>query len=455
MNKTDTVLDREGAEAVLDLLIAGARKAGATDADALAIRSEAVSASVRLGALEDIERAESTAIGLRVFVGHRQATLSSSDLDKESLSALACRAVEMAKVAPEDPHAGLADPARLGIAPDADRLDLADGTALLEDDLRRLALAAEDSARAVPGVTNSGGAGAGRTRHRLSLRSSNGFAGSYESTNFSLSVTVLAGASDAMERDYAYSTARHYGDLQPPEALGREAGERAVRRVGARRIATGKMPVLFEPRVANSLVGHFAQAVNGIAIARGTSFLAAFRGKAVFAPGIAIWDDPTRRRGLKSRPFDAEGVMSAPLALVEDGILENWLLDSASARRLGLETTGSATRGLASPPAPASSNLWIAAGEASPESMIADIGRGLYVTELIGMGVNPVTGDYSRGASGYLIENGRLGAPVSEVTVAGNLIDMFRTLIPASDLEFRYGTNAPTLLVPDMMVAGD
>lgn len=445
---------QDSLEDILAHLIEAAMKAGADAADAMASSSRALSASVRLGALEDIERAESAACGLRVFIGKQQATLSSADSSRAAREALVERAIAMAGVAPADPHAGLAEAGRLARGHDPASLDLADEDDLDEARLKALALEAEDSARAIQGVTNSGGAGASSSRYRLALMTSHGFSGSYQGTSFSVSASVLAGAGTAMERDYAFSTARHIEDLERADAIGREAGERATGRIGAGRLPTGRMPVLFEPRVANSLLGHFAQAINGAAIARGTSFLGDRLGEPVFAPGIMIYDEPTRRRGLRSRPFDAEGVKAEALTLIEDGVLKSWLLDSATARRLGLQTTGSAARGLGSAPTPGSSNLWLAPGTASPDELIADIKHGFYVTELIGMGVNPVTGDYSRGASGFAIENGAIAGPVSEITIAGNLMEMFRTLVAASDLIFRHAVNAPTLLAPQMMVAG-
>jgi PmbA protein len=439
---------------ILADLIERAKKAGADGADALAISDRSIGISYRLGVLEDAERSESTAFGLRVMIGQRSATVSTSDPNPDGRAALVERAIAMARVAPEDPWIGLADPALLARIRNAEGLELHDQNEIDEATLTALAQEAEDAARAVPGVTNSGGAGAGASSMRVDLATSSGFLGGYDGTSFSVSASVLAGEGTAMERDYDFSTARHFADLASAESVGREAGQRTVRRLGARRLPTGSLPVIFDPRVSNSLLGHFAQAVNGAAIARGTSFLLKKMHEPVFAPGIRILDDPRRVRGLGSRPFDGEGLETRPLTLIEDGILQSWVLDCATARKLDLNSTASATRGISSAPGPSTSNLYMEPGTSTPEDLIGSVSRGFYVTELIGMGVNPVTGDYSRGAAGFLIENGQISHAVSEMTIAGNLKEMFATLTPANDLAFRFSTNAPTLLIGRMTVAG-
>ncbi|BBK39586.1 modulator protein [Allostella sp. ATCC 35155] len=441
--------------ATLDLLsdlIARARRAGADAADAVHVVGTSIAHAQRLGETEKLERSEGQDLGLRVFVGQRQAVVSSSDHGARALEELVERAVAMARVVPEDSYCGLADADAIARAwPDMDLSDPAEPTAeTLVDWARRT----EEAARAVPGVTNSEGAEAGWSRSRVSLVASNGFAGSYEGSGWSLSVSVLAGEGTGMERDYDFTSAVYGSDLRQPEDVGRSAGERAVRRLGPRKVATAKLPVVFDPRVSGGLVGHFAGAVNGQAIARGTSFLKDRMEQPVFAAGISVIDDPLRPRGLRSRPFDGEGLPARRRALVEDGVLRGWVLDLRSARQLGLASTGNAARGTGGPPSPTTSNLYLAPGSATPDELFRQAGRGLYVTGLMGFGVNGVTGDYSRGASGFWIEDGRIAYPVSEVTIAGNLKDMFRTLVPANDLEFRYGTNAPTVLVPEMMVAG-
>jgi PmbA protein len=384
-------------------------------------------------------------------VGRRQAVVSTNDI-KADVSQLAERAVAMARVAPEDPFAGLADPARLARdIPDLDLLDPDLPTiAILEERAKR----AESAGLAVKGVTKSGGASASAGIGGMVLVTSDGFRGAYLSSGQSISMTAIAGEGTAMERDYDYSSVLHGADLDPAEKVGRSAGERTVERLNPRKVETKRVAVVFDRRVAGSLVGHLAGAINGASVARKTSFLKDRLGQRLFKPGISVIDDPRRMRGLRSRPFDAEGVETKRLAVVEDGVLVSWFLDSATARELGLATTGHAQRGVSSSPSPGASNLHLSPGADAPEALIADIAEGFYVTDLIGMGVNQVTGDYSRGASGFWIENGKRSYPVSEVTIAGTLLDMFQGLSPANDLEFRFGTNSPTVRVEGLTVAG-
>jgi PmbA protein len=320
--------------------------------------------------------------------------------------------------------------------------------------LEERAQRAERAGLAVKGVTKSGGASASAGIGGMVLVTSHGFRGAYLNSGQSVSMTAIVGEGTAMERDYDYSSALHGADLEPSEKVGRSAGERTVERLNPRKVDTKRVPVVFDRRVAGSLVGHLAGAINGSAVARKTSFLKDRLGERLFRSGIDVIDDPRRRRGLRSRPFDAEGVATRRLAVIEDGVLRSWFLDSATGRELGFATTGHAQRGVSSTPSPGPSNLHLSAGADTPEALLADIAEGFYVTDLIGMGVNQVTGDYSRGASGFWIENGRRSYPVSEVTIAGNLVEMFRTLLPANDLEFRFGTNAPTLRVEGLTVAG-
>jgi PmbA protein len=432
-------------------LIAAAMHAGADAADAIAVRSISLGVEVREGAVEESERSEGDDLGLRVFVGRRQAIVSTNDL-KMSPSELAERALAMARAAPEDPFAGLAEEAQL--AREFADLDLLDPALPIVTELEQRAKRAEAAALAVKGVTKSGGAGAAAGISGVVLATSSGFRGSYANSYHSISMTAIAGEGTAMERDYDYSTALHAADLESPEKIGRTAGERSVERLNPRKIDTKRVPVVFDRRVSNSFVGHLAGAINGAAVARRTSFLKGKLGQQLFASGINVIDDPLRRRGLRSRPFDAEGVATRPLAVVEDGMLKSWLLDCASARELGFSSTGHAQRGVSSSPAPSPTNLYLAPGARSPDALIKDMDEGFYVTDLIGTGVNMVTGDYSRGASGFWIANGQRSHPVSEVTVAGNLIEIFQSLSPADDLEFRFGTNAPTLRVEGLTVAG-
>ncbi len=437
---------------VLNDLIRRARAAGADAADAVMFESASLDAAQRLGKPERLERAESKEVGLRVLVGKRQAVVSSTDQSPRALEELIQRVMAMVKSVPEDPHCGLAEPGE--VAREIPDLDIVDPHEPEAGELIERAERVESAAMAVPGVTNSEGAEAGWSRTRIALAASNGFNGCYAVTRHSVIVSVLAGKGTAMERDYDYMSAVYASDLDPPEEIGRRAGERAVKRLGPRKVKSAKVPVVYDPRVANTLLRHLAGAINGSAIARGTSFLKDKLDSQVFARGVNVVDEPHRRRGLRSRPFDGEGVAGARRNMVEDGTLKSWLLDLRSARRLGLATTGHAGRGTFSPPAPAPTNLYLEPGEVTPAELIDDVRSGFYVTELMGFGLNAVTGDYSRGASGFWIEAGEIAYPVSEVTVAGNAKDMFLALTPAHDLVFRYGTDAPTLCVDGMTVAG-
>lgn len=434
-------------------LVAAARKAGADAADALYVCNSSTQISIRLGALEDVERSEGEEIGLRLFVGSRSASVSSSDLSADALAQLVERAAAMAREAPEDPYAGLAPEDRLlrGAAVDVQGDDGADPSPAT---LRARGEAAEDAARAVPGVTNSEGAGASASRSVIALATSTGFARGYSTSGYGCSASVIAGEGGGMQRDYAYHSARHLSDLEDAVAIGRRAGERAVRRLHPGKLSSGAMPIVYDPRVSSGLLGHLAGAITGSAVARRTSFLLDRLGEQVFASGITVRDDPHRLRGLRSKPFDGEGLPTAPRDIIADGVLTGWIMDSASARQLGLQPTGHATRGVGGPPGAGLTNLYLEAGPLSPEELIADIGLGVYVTELIGQGVNGVTGDYSRGASGFVIRDGQICEPVAEITVAGNLKDMFRELTPASDLVFRRAVDAPTIRIDGMMVAG-
>ncbi len=435
-------------------LVARALKAGADAADAIYVADAATGVQVRLGALEDVQRSEGEEIGLRVFVGTQSASASSSDLSTDALEKLAERAVAMAGQAPEDHYAGLAPEELLMRGVPAD-LDLDDGADVSPQILRDRALAAEDAARAVAGVTNSEGGSASAGRAIMALATSAGFSGSYSGSSHGVSASVLAGEGSAMQRDYAYHSVRHLADLDDATAIGREAGEKAVGRLNPIKLKSGPMPVILDPRVGGSMIGHLIGAITGSAIARKTSFLLEALGTEVFAPHITIIDDPHRVRGLRSRPFDGEGLPTQRHAIIDKGVLTTWLLDAASARQLGLKPTGHASRGVGGPPGAGASNLHMAAGTQSPAELMADITEGFYVTELIGQGVNGLTGDYSRGASGFVIRNGQIAEAVAEVTIAGNLKDMFRNLTPANDLTFRYGTNVPTLRLDGMMLAGD
>ena len=433
-------------------LVKAALAAGADTADAVAVRGMSQSIEVRDGQVEESESSEGDDLGLRVLVGRRQAVVSTNDTSADGYKALAERAVAMARVAPEDKYAGLADEALLAhTIPD---LDLIDRELPTVQDLEKMARTAEQAGLAVKGVAKSGGASASAGIGGMVLVTSHGFRGAYLGSRHGVSMTAIAGEGTGMERDYDYSSALHGSDLESPEKIGRSAGERAIARLNPRKVSTRKVPVVFDPRVANSLVGHLASAVNGASIARKTSFLKDKMGAKLFAGGIRIIDDPLRKRGLRSHPFDGEGVAGRKLALIEDGVLMSWILDCSTARELGLTTTGHAQRGVSSSPSPGASNLHLEAGVVTPAELIEDIKDGFYVTDLIGSGASMVTGDYSRGASGFWIENGQRTYAVSEVTIAGHLLDIFRNMTPANDLEFKYGINAPTVRLEGLTVAG-
>lgn len=445
--------DNEAANiALAQKLIELTQAAGADAADVLVSDSASLSVSCRMGELEDTERAESRDIGLRAMLGRKQAFVSGSAVDDEALKQLAQRAVDMAQATPEDRYCGFAPEDRLTKTIPA--LDIADAHEPDSDALLAMAVACEGAARAVEGITNSEGGGAGWGRATTALATSHGFEGAYTSTSFSTSCAVIGGAGEAMERDYASHSARHLEDLDAPELIGQRAGECTVKRLNPRKIKSTKADVVYHPRVAASLLGHLSAAISGNAIARGTSFLRDSMGEKIMSAAVTIEDDPLRPRGLRSAGFDGEGVATEKLIPVDKGVLQCWWLDSASARQLELETNGRAARGIGGPPGPSATNLYMQNGKDSVETLLKNIGTGFYVTELIGMGVNGVTGDYSRGASGFWIENGEIAYPVSEITIAGNLKEMFLNMTPADDLEFRRGVNAPTILVEGMALAG-
>ena len=437
---------------VLDGLLARATARGADAADAVFADRRALSVAWRLGSQEQLERSEAQVVGLRVFVGRRQAIVSSSDVSPAALDEMLDRAVAMARVVPEDPYCGLADPADiLREEIDVEACEPGEPDAHV---VATRAATADAAALAVSGVTNSEGAEASAGTDRTAIAATNGLRRSYARSWHGVSVSVLAGEGTAMEREYEYASAVWQEDLEDAATLGRRCGERAVRRLHPRKARSAQVPIVYEPRMARSLLGHLTAAINGGAVARGTTFLGDRLGTRLFAPGVRIIDDPLRRRALRSRPCDGEGVPSARRALIDDGVLTTWLLDLRSARQLGLGSTGHASRGTSSPPSPSPTNVYLEAGSLTADDLIAGIGDGLLVTDLMGFGVNGVTGDYSRGASGFWIERGEVAYPVSEITVSGNLSSMFQQLTPASDLVFRYGMDSPTIRIDGMTVAG-
>jgi PmbA protein len=441
----------EQARRIAESLVERGMAAGATAADALYVGDRSSSVQVRLGELEDVSRSEGEQIGLRLFDGQRSATVASSDLSDEALGILAERCLAMAREAPEDPYAGLA-PERLLQRGDVPPVEGFDPREPDPAELRSRALETESAALAVEGVTNSSGASATASASAIALATSGGFSGAYRSSGHSCSAAVVAGDGATMQRDHAWHSARFLEDLDPAAQIGRKAGERAVARLNPTRPKPGKYPVIFDPRVSSGLLGHLAGAISGSSIARKTSFLQDRLGASVFGGGVTIVDDPLRPRGLRSRPFDGEGVRVTRRELVSGGVLQSWIAESASARQLGIEPTGHASRGVGGAPGASPSNMYMEAGPRSRQELLAAFAEAVLIVELIGQGVNGVTGDYSRGAVGFMVRGGTIAEPVSEITIASNLIDMFATLEPASDLELRRGIDAPTILVPEMTV---
>ncbi len=439
-------------EEITNDLVEAVLRAGADAADTVLFESRSLEVSYRLGKLEDLERSEAQDLGLRVFIGKQQASVSSNDFSKQSLDTLVRQALAMAKAAPEDPYCGLAPEGLL--ATSFPELDLVDTFEVAPEDLARIAAEAEDTALAQNGITNSHGSSASWGRTSVALATSGGFYGSYASTDFSIGCAVLAGQGLDMQIGYDSHAACHWEDMYAPADIGKVAAERALRALNPQKVKSQSVPVVYESRQANSLVSHFGSAILGSGVARKTTFLKDKMGERLFADGITIVDDPHRRRGLSSRPFDGEGVKNGASNLVDGGRLTTWLLDTASARQLGLQTTGHAGRSTGGPPSPSWSNLYMKPGMQSPSELMKDIKQGLFVNSMFGPTISWTTGDYSVGVSGIWIENGELTHPVNEVTIAGNLMDMFLNMTPANDLEFRYGTNAPTIRVEEMMVAG-
>jgi len=434
-------------------LVKKAQKAGADHADAIYYSGSSSSVSWRLGKLEDIERSENADLGLRVIIGKNQAIVSSSDMSDETLGELVSRSMDMARNTPEDPFSGLADKELLAMDKLPD-LDLCDHQELDEETLKNIAAEAESHALEFDGISNSEGAGASASKGHITLANSDGFIGHYSSSNFGCSVSVIAGEGTTMERDYAWTSKRHFDDMESPYKIAQEAAERTLKKLNPRKANTCEVPVVYDPRVSRTLIGHLAGAINGAGIARGTSFLLEMMDKQIFPENINIIDNPHIVRGPSSKPFDGEGVRNAALDIIKDGVLQTWILDSTSARQLDLTTNGRASRGTSSPPSPTTTNLYMETGNISVKDLLCDIKDGFYVTELIGSSVNGITGDYSRGASGFWIENGELSYPVNEITIAGNLKDMYLNMTPADDLEIRHGTDAPTLRIEKMMIAG-
>ena len=442
--------------ALAEQVLAAARKAGAEAADCVVVDGTSISIDVRGGALEQAERSEGIEIGLRVFIGRRQANVSVSDASDATIARMAERAVAMAGMAPEDPYAGLADPGQLARETDSSALELFDPTeepspAQLEEDART----AEAAARAVAGVTQIDSASAGYGRRRIHLAASNGFSGGYSRSDRAISCVAIAGEGTGMERDWDHDSRIFQSDLRAATEIGRIAGERAVARHAPRKPKTGTYPVLFDERVASSLIGSLLQASNGAAIARGSSWLLGALGQRVLPEGMDLFEEPHRKRTSGSKLFDGEGLPTQPRKIVDDGILTGWTLDLATARKLGLASTGNAARGTGGPPSPQAGNVRLTQGSASREDLIAGMGTGLLVTSMIGSTINPNTGDYSRGASGFWVQNGQITHPVAECTVAGNLRDMLARIVPANDARAHLSRVVPSLLIDGLTLAGE
>jgi PmbA protein len=442
------------AQAILESVLKQARRSGADAADALLHRSVSSGVSWRLGRLEDVERSENRDLGLRVLIGRKQASASTTDVSRTAIAELVERCAAMAKAAPEDPYCGLAPTERLAKPPFPD-LDLGDFEEPDTPTLTRRAAECEEAALAVKGVANSEGASAAYGEGSKWFATSAGFFGRSGGSHHSLSVSVIAGDGNGMERDYDWDSKTHRGDMRSPGAIGARAGERTVARLSPRKLKSRTAPVLFDKRLSGSLIGHLAGAINGAAVARGVSFLKEKKGAGVFARGVNVVDDPHIRRGHGSRAFDGEGVGAKRLKVIDEGVLTDWLMNSAHARQLNLETNGRASRGVSGPPGAGPTNLYLENGAKSPATLMAEAGDGLLLTDMFGPQVNSNTGDYSVGCSGFWFDKGEVAFPVSEITIAGNLIDMYGALIPAGDLEFTGSINAPSILVPAMTIAGE
>ncbi|MFT5346867.1 MAG: PmbA protein [Sulfitobacter sp.] len=446
---------RQDLPALTEALLSAATRAGADGADALASDGRAVQIGVRGGALEEAERSEGVDLGLRVFVGQRQACVSASDISERTMAEMAERAVAMAREAPEDPYIGLATPDQLARARDAEGLEKADTTdepsaAELQEDARR----AEAAAMEVAGISQVESASASYSSTAIHLAATNGFSGGYARTDRSIVCVAITGEGTGMERDYAFDSRIFQGDLKSPESIGLLAAERTLARAGAKQPPTGAFPVLFDERISSGLIGHLLSASNGGAVARGASWLRDALGQQVLPKGMSVIEDPHRARASASRLFDAEGLPTQRRAIVEDGILTGWTLDLANARKLGMQSTASASRGPSAPPSPSVTNIDLTQGDATRADLIRDMGTGLLITSMMGSSINATTGDYSRGASGFWVENGEITYPVNECTIAGNLRDMLMTLVAANDAQSHLSRRVPSLLVEGLTLAG-
>ena len=442
---------------IMNILIDTALSNGASAADCILSRSRGVSLTRRLGKDENIERYEDFDTGLRVFVENKIASVSTNESSEASIKEVAKRAVEMAKIAPQDDFSLIADKELLQNFPLNDKvlIDSYDDIEPSIDTIRERASEVEEAALSVKGITNSDGADASWGEGETLLMTSNGFFGRSKKSNHSVSVVVFAEKDGKMERDYDYSSKVFGEDLTQSNKIGFEAAKKTLARIGAKKPITGKYPVIFDPRVSRSIASHFASAINGSSIARKTSFLKDMLGKQIANKSINLIDDPFLQRGLGSRLFDGEGLGCSKQVLINEGVLQQWLLDLSSAKQLKLFPTGNAKRGISGPPTPGITNLLLMPGKDTPETLISNVSNGFYVTDMIGSSVSMVTGDYSRGASGFWIKNGEFSNPITEATIAGNLKEMFMTLQPANNLDYSHSINCPTLLIEGMTIAGN
>ena len=423
---------------------------GADSADIVIARNFSKNIGCRLGKLEEVEQSETQILGLRTFIGHRSAIISTSNLSKESVDESIERVIEMTKLAPEDSFVSLVK----STAEDIQDLDLYDDYDLSPNQLKDLALEAENESLKSKKITNSNGASSSQSKTSLYLATTSGFSSGYKKSNFSVSCSVIAGNTKDMQTDYDYDSKIHFKDLKDSSALGQKAAENAIAKCNSRKIETCVSDIVFDPKVSRTILSHFSSLINGSSVARGSSFLCESMNKNIFSEEINIIDDPKIPRGLASRPFDDEGCDMEKINIIKNGILKSWILDSTTAKQLNLKSNSRASRGMSSPPSPSSTNMFIENGSKSVAEIIGSISDGFYVTDLIGQGVNLITGDYSRGAAGFKIKDGKISFPINEVTIAGNLKDMFSRMLPANDLEFKYSINSPTIFIEGMTIAG-
>ena len=423
---------------------------GADSSDIVIAKNLSKNIGCRLGKIEEIEQSETKVLGLRTFIGNRNAIISTNDFSKNSINESIDRVISMTKLAPEDPLSKLANETAK-IIPDLELFDTCD---LNPDQLKDLALETENSALEVKGVTNSNGASSSQSKTSFHLSTSNGFSGGYKKSNFSISCSAIAGNELSMQTDYDYDSKVFFKDLKGTSLVGEQAAENTVSKCNPKKIKTCKSDVVFDPRVSKTLLSHISSLVNGSSIARGSSFLSEKMNAKIFGREINIIDNPSILKGLGSKPFDDEGCEMKSFNIIENGILRSWILDTTTSQQLGIKSNSRASRGMSSSPSPSPTNMFIENGTISKDEIINNIKDGFYVTDLIGQGVNLITGDYSRGAGGFKIENGKISFPINEVTIAGNLKDMFHRMIAANDLEFKYSLNSPTILIEGMTIAG-